>query len=200
MRRCKALFVLVFALAIAIIADCNSEGDALTAWKSKLKDPNNVLQSWDPTLVNPCTWFHVTCNSDNSVVRVDLGNAELSGPLVPQLGLLSNLQYLEVYSNRINGVIPPALGNLTELVSLDLYQNRLIGSIPEVLGNLRSLKFLRLNGNMLSGKLPNTILLLINYGQLQILDVSNNRLAGTVRATNKTGFAITTVIQDPKAY
>ncbi|MCH95421.1 brassinosteroid insensitive 1-associated receptor kinase 1-like, partial [Trifolium medium] len=68
--------------------------DALNALKSNLNDPNNVLQSWDATLVNPCTWFHVTCNGDNSVTRVDLGNADLSGTLVTQLGDLSNLQYL----------------------------------------------------------------------------------------------------------
>ncbi|XP_027090751.1 leucine-rich repeat protein 1-like [Coffea eugenioides] len=197
--RSKTIFVLVFALAIAY-ADCNSEGDALNAWKTSLADPNNVLQSWDPTLVNPCTWLHVTCNDENSVTRVDLGVAGLSGPLVPQLGLLANLQYLEVYGNKLSGAIPSALGNLTNLVSLDLYHNRLSGSIPAVLGNLRSLRFLRLNGNKLSGKLPDGIVQLINHGHLQILDVSNNRLAGTVRATNKTGFAVTTVIQDPKAY
>lgn len=45
-------------------------GDALHSLRSNLIDPNNVLQSWDPTLVNPCTWFHVTCNNDNSVIRV----------------------------------------------------------------------------------------------------------------------------------
>ncbi|KAK4352457.1 hypothetical protein RND71_027975 [Anisodus tanguticus] len=72
----------------------NMEGDALHSLRTNLQDPNNVLQSWDPTLVNPCTWFHVTCNNDNSVIRVDLGNAALSGQLVPQLGLLKNLQYL----------------------------------------------------------------------------------------------------------
>ncbi len=45
-------------------------GDALHSLRTNLVDPNNVLQSWDPTLVNPCTWFHVTCNNDNSVIRV----------------------------------------------------------------------------------------------------------------------------------
>ncbi|XP_027090777.1 leucine-rich repeat protein 1 [Coffea arabica] len=195
----KALFLVVFALAIAY-ADSNSEVDALHAWKITLADPNNVLQSWDPTLVNPCTWFHITCNSDNSVTRVDLGVAGLSGPLVPQLGILANLQYLEVYGNKISGSIPQELGNLTKLVSLDLYHNRLSGSIPATLGNLRSLRFLRLNGNRLSGKLPDSIIQLINHGHLQILDISKNRLAGTDRATNKTGLAITTVVQDPKAH
>jgi hypothetical protein len=46
------------------------EGDILYKQRLAWKDPNNVLQSWDPTLVNPCTWFHVTCNNDNSVIRV----------------------------------------------------------------------------------------------------------------------------------
>ena len=47
-----------------------STGDALHSLRINLVDPNNNLQSWDPTLVNPCTWFHVTCNNDNSVTRV----------------------------------------------------------------------------------------------------------------------------------
>ncbi|GER35970.1 protein kinase [Striga asiatica] len=72
------------------------KGDALHSVRTNLRDPNNVLQSWDPTLVNPCTWFHVTCNNDNSVIRVDLGNAGLSGQLVGDLGKLKNLQYLYV--------------------------------------------------------------------------------------------------------
>ncbi|WVY93422.1 hypothetical protein V8G54_032510 [Vigna mungo] len=84
----------ILVLDLVLKASGNQEGDALNALKSSLLDPNNVLQSWDATLVNPCTWFHVTCNSDNSVTRVDLGNADLSGQLVSQLGQLTNLQYL----------------------------------------------------------------------------------------------------------
>lgn len=48
----------------------NSEGDALYTLRKALSDPDNVLQSWDPTLVNPCTWFHITCNQDNRVTRL----------------------------------------------------------------------------------------------------------------------------------
>ncbi|KAM3694463.1 hypothetical protein ACJW31_07G059700 [Castanea mollissima] len=167
--------ILLFGFVSKVSA--NAEGDALNALKTNLADPNNVLQSWDPTLVNPCTWFHVTCDSENSVTRVDLGNASLSGLLAPQLGQLVNLQYLELYSNNITGPIPEELGNLTHLVSLDLYLNNLNGQIPPTLGNLQKLRFLRLNNNTLKGQIP---VILTTVQSLQVLDLSNNRLTGDI--------------------
>ncbi|CAK7323618.1 unnamed protein product [Dovyalis caffra] len=87
-------------------------------------------------------------------IKIDLGNAALSGQLVPQLGLLKNLQYLELYSNNISGPIPSNLGNLTSLVSLDLYLNSFSGPIPDTLGKLSKLRFLDLSNNRLSGVVP----------------------------------------------
>ncbi|RWR84047.1 somatic embryogenesis receptor kinase 2 [Cinnamomum micranthum f. kanehirae] len=182
MRRDIALPVLVWLILVfhpLTRVYGNVEGDALHSLRTNLNDPNNVLQSWDPTLVNPCTWFHVTCNTENSVIRVDLGNAALSGQLVPQLGQLKNLQYLELYSNNISGPIPSDLGNLTNLVSLDLYLNSFTGRIPDTLGKLSKLRFLRLNNNSLSGAIPMS---LTNISALQVLDLSNNRLTGEVPA------------------
>ncbi|XP_042983920.1 BRASSINOSTEROID INSENSITIVE 1-associated receptor kinase 1-like isoform X2 [Carya illinoinensis] len=152
-------------------------GDALNALKTSLADPIGVLQSWDATLVNPCSWFHVTCDNNTSVTRVDLGNANLSGQLVPQLGSLQNLQYLELFSNVISGTIPDELGNLTNLVSLDLYLNNLSGPIPTKLGDLSQLRFLRLNNNSLIGQIPMS---LTNVATLQVLDLSNNKLTGDI--------------------
>ncbi|CAH1446167.1 unnamed protein product [Lactuca virosa] len=172
------LITVVLALIHHVkLTNANVEGDALHSLRTNLEDPNSVLQSWDPTLVNPCTWFHVTCNNDNSVIRVDLGNAALSGTLVPQLGLLKNLQYLELYSNNLSGPIPSDLGNLTNLVSLDLYLNDFSGPIPVTLGKLSKLRFLRLNNNSLTGPIP---MPLTNITSLQVLDLSNNRLSGPV--------------------
>ncbi|CAE6161796.1 unnamed protein product [Arabidopsis arenosa] len=170
-------FWLILVLDLVLRVSGNAEGDALSALKNSLADPNKVLQSWDATLVTPCTWFHVTCNSDNSVTRVDLGNANLSGQLVMQLGQLPNLQYLELYSNNITGTIPEQLGNLTELVSLDLYLNNLSGPIPSTLGRLKKLRFLRLNNNSLSGEIPRSLTAVLT---LQVLDLSNNGLTGDI--------------------
>lgn len=169
-----AIFLLLsdpFAVAYA-----NSEGDALFAFRRAVNDPNNVLQSWDPTLVDPCTWFHVTCDNDKRVTRLDLGHAKLSGHLVPELGRLQRLQFLELYKNELTGPIPKELGNLKNLVSLGLYQNNLTGSIPTTLSNLPNIKFLRLNTNNLTGRIPRG---LTNLGNLKILDLSNNDLCGT---------------------
>jgi len=63
------MFILNFKVPDCMFS-CFETGDALHSLRTNLQDPNNVLQSWDPTLVNPCTWFHVTCNNDNSVIRV----------------------------------------------------------------------------------------------------------------------------------
>jgi len=170
---------LVAALVLAL-AGANSEGDALSALRRSLRDPGGVLQSWDPTLVNPCTWFHVTCDRDNRVTRLDLGNLNLSGHLVPELGKLEHLQYLELYKNNIEGKIPSELGDLKNLISLDLYKNNVSGNIPPTLGKLKSLVFLRLNGNRLTGPIPRE---LAGISSLKVVDVSGNDLCGTIPTT-----------------
>ncbi|CAN8300911.1 unnamed protein product [Cochlearia groenlandica] len=168
---------LTLTLALVNLVEANSEGDALYALRSSLSDPDHVLQSWDPTLVNPCTWFHVTCNQDNQVTRVDLGNSDLSGHLAPELGKLEHLQYLELYKNNIQGTIPSQLGNLKKLISLDLYNNNLTGKIPTSLGKLKSLVFLRLNDNQLAGPIPRE---LTAIPSLKVVDVSSNNLCGPI--------------------
>ncbi|XP_071741606.1 BRASSINOSTEROID INSENSITIVE 1-associated receptor kinase 1-like [Rutidosis leptorrhynchoides] len=157
----------------------NAEGDALYTMKMQFTDPANALQTWDQVVATPCTWFHVTCNDQSSVTRIDLGGANLSGQLVPELGQLTNLMYLGLYNNEISGRIPDELGNLTKLVNLDLYQNRLNGNIPVTLGKLQKLRNLRLNNNSLTGTIPESL----TNVSLQILDLSNNLLSGVVPVT-----------------
>ncbi|KAK9675340.1 hypothetical protein RND81_11G001400 [Saponaria officinalis] len=196
---CGAFFVLVICLAVAAV-DCNVEVDALHEWRQVVYDPNDVMQSWDPTLVNPCTWMHIACNSNNSVTRVDVGNAGLSGTLTPALGNLTNLRYLEAFGNNLTGTIPGELGRLTNLVSLDLSNNGLSGSIPASLGNLKSLRFLRLNSNALTGDIPTKLLQLVPWGHLRLFNVSHNFLTGSLPSGESKGRpAITIIVQDPRA-
>ncbi|KAL6531200.1 hypothetical protein OROHE_014269 [Orobanche hederae] len=112
----------------------NSGGDALDALRRSLTDPD----------------------------KMDLGNSNLSGQLVPELVKLGHLQYLELYKNKIQGAIPAELGNLKSLISLDLYNNNISGTIPQSLGNLKSLVFL------------------VSLWLILEADVSNNNLCGTI--------------------
>jgi len=178
MAGCLRFFISAVILSVVgLEVNGNSEGDALSALRRSLYDPDKVLQSWDPNLVNPCTWFHITCNQDNRVTRLDLGNSNLSGHLVPELGKLEHLQYLELYKNNIQGTIPVELGNLKSLISLDLYNNNISGIIPPSLGKLKSLVFLRFNDNQLTGPIPRE---LTGISSLKVVDVSKNNLCGTI--------------------
>ncbi|KAF6990767.1 hypothetical protein CFC21_007925 [Triticum aestivum] len=104
--------------------------DALTALRSGLKDPNGALTTWDPQLVDPCTWFHITCDDHKRVTRIDLGRQNLSGPLAPELGQLDRLEYLEIYGNQLTGPIPKELVGLSNLKNADFSNNNFCGPIP----------------------------------------------------------------------
>ncbi|XP_015902284.2 disease resistance protein BAK6-like [Ziziphus jujuba] len=218
----RVLVYFAFALVIAVASvNCNTEVDALIAWKNKLSDPNNVLGSWDPNSANPCTWSHVTCSDQNNVTRVDLGVARLSGPLIPELGNLTFVQYLVLFGNSINGTIPKEIGHLKNLIRLELQFNILTGSIPDSFGNLTALKFLELSNNNLTGPIPASlgnltslqtinlnnnsftgtipieVLGLVRLAVIRVINFSNNKLDGSVH--NSTSGFVTSVIQDPKA-
>lgn len=45
-------------------------GDALTVFKNNVIDPTDALRNWNPNILTPCTWFHVTCNGESSVTRL----------------------------------------------------------------------------------------------------------------------------------
>ncbi|EEC68241.1 hypothetical protein OsI_36256 [Oryza sativa Indica Group] len=165
-----SVVLLTGLVALATLVNCNTEGDILYKQRVAWEDPHNVLQTWDPTLHNPCSWMRV----------MDLGDADISGPLIPQLGGLKNLQYLELYGNRLNGSIPAALGKMEHLVSLDLYSNLLTGTIPTSLGAMSRLRYLRLSQNKLRGAIPPS---LGNLMSLEDLELHKNALSGSIPAS-----------------
>ena len=74
----------------------------------------------------------------------------LTGLIPPELGQLTELEYLSLNDNALTGPIPPELGQLTKLKELDLYCNRLSGPIPPELGQLTKLRTLNLYRNRLT--------------------------------------------------
>ena len=112
-----------------------------------------------------------------NLARMSLGKNLLSGPIPPELGGLTNLDTLHLIYNQLSGPIPPELGGLTNLGNLQLYDNQLSGPIPPELGGLTNLRFLILHTNQLSGPIPPELGRLTN---LSILQLNDNQLSGPI--------------------
>ncbi len=108
-----------------------------------------------------------------------------TGSTIPsEIGLLTQLTYLDVYNNTLSGSIPSEIGLLTRLSFLSFSSSfnnendRTTGStIPSEIGLLTLLTDLRLFDNQLSGTIPSEIGLLTQLARLYLYD---NQLSGTI--------------------
>ena len=125
----------------------------------------------------PITQWDGIAVDDSGVKTLELGDSKLTGVVPPELGHLSQLEWLSLYDNRLTGSIPPALGRLSQLEWLDLSGNQLIGSIPPELGYLSQLEWLDLSGNVLIGSIPLELSQLI---ALRGLYLYGNQLIGSI--------------------
>ncbi|PNX98294.1 receptor-like protein kinase [Trifolium pratense] len=97
---------------------------------------------------------------------------DLEGPLQ---NLASNLIELDLHNNQLKGPIPV----LPKYASyLDYSMNKFDSFIPQDIGNYLSFTtFLSLSNNTLFGNIPHS---LCNASSLQVLDISMNRISGTI--------------------
>ncbi|KAK3423148.1 hypothetical protein EUGRSUZ_F00053 [Eucalyptus grandis] len=138
----------------------------------------------------------------DSMLQLDVSANIIEGELPSGIGsILPNLIYLNLSKNLLKGRIPYSMGNMNHLHTLDLSNNGFTGEIPEPLArnctslvllklssnnlqgnmlprgsNLTSLRYLYLDNNHFIGDISSGIL----NSSLQVLDVSNNSLSGTL--------------------
>ncbi|XWS64125.1 hypothetical protein CRYUN_Cryun06bG0159900 [Craigia yunnanensis] len=103
---------------------------ALMGIKKLLVDPHGVLDNWDETYRDPCSWTMVTRSPDGLVVGLGAPSQDLSGTLAPTIGNLTNIQFVRLTNNNLSGEIPASLANLTQLNLIDLSFNNLSGQVP----------------------------------------------------------------------
>ncbi len=174
-----------------------SECEALVALY-EATDGDNWTHNTNWLVTNtPCTWpsrWHgVTCLGSTNVTRLSLGGNQLGGPIPPQIGNLSALEWLLLRNNQLSGPIPPQIGSLSALTWLDLGGNQLSGPIPPEIGNLSALTQLSLGSNQLSGTIPPQI---ANLSALTLLFLYNNQLSGTIPPEIGNLSALTTLSLD----
>ncbi|KAJ6804736.1 putative LRR receptor-like serine/threonine-protein kinase isoform X2 [Iris pallida] len=157
-----------------------SEAKALKAMKSSLIDPMMNLVTWNNG--DPCTssWTGIFCTSILNdgylhIQEVQLLRLNLSGTLVPDLGLLSHLNILDIMWNNISGSIPKEIGNMTSLKLLLLSGNQLSGSLPDEIGLLTNLNRLQIDQNQITGPIPTSF---ANLNYIVHLHMNNNSISG----------------------
>jgi len=121
-------------------------------------------------------WHGVDVDAEGAVVGLILTENGLTGTIPPEIGRLSNLEHLEMWTNNLSGPIPPELGILSSLRVLVLDFNELT-SIPPELGNLTHLEHLNLQANNLTGSIPPE---LGNLSNLTSLSLASNDLTGSI--------------------
>ena len=149
---------------------------ALMALYNATDGPHWTNNSGWGTACDVCNWYGVQCSAGRAVNLWFYYN-NLSGTIPPEIGDLTNLQYLYLVNNNLTGSIPTQIGNLNNLQYLDLSYNNLTGSIPMQIGNLNNLQELLLRNNNLSGSIPTQIGDLSN---LQYLNLNDNSLTGSI--------------------
>ncbi len=129
------------------------------------------------TTCNPCSWYGITCDANDNVVRVILNDNNLTGEIPTEIGDLTFLKELDLFENNLSGEIPSTIGNLYYLEWLNCRNNNLSGQIPHELGDLVYLENFNFGNNLLTGNIPSE---LGNLNNLLYLVLNNNQLSGEI--------------------
>nr|XP_019704484.2 receptor kinase-like protein Xa21 [Elaeis guineensis] len=120
----------------------------------------------------------------SSLIYLGVADNQLVGTLPPDMGhTLPRLQSLLMYFNQFHGSIPASLTNASGLQDIELTGNRFTGTIPSNLGALAELYWLNLDRNQLEARDADGwsfITSLTNCSNLQVLQLDNNGLGGTL--------------------
>ena len=138
------------------------------------------------------------------MLRLERGG--LGGKIPTEIGLLTNLFFLDIDFNHLTGSLPSELFSLGDLAHLDLNDNQLTGDIdgvcelsnlrvlqihdnaftgtvPVGLGQATELRVFTLQGNQLSGRMPRPICNLVDVGTLTDLVADCEVKGSGVRAS-----------------
>lgn len=136
-----------------------------------------------------CIWHGIVCDGEGEVAEIDLDDNGLVGSLPTELGLLTKLSILDLWTanqdrrNTLTGSIPTEIGLLENLKYVRLGGEPGINGgnfsspIPSEIGLLTSLTVLSLASLSIPGKIPPEF---GSLGKLTSLDLRSNALTGSI--------------------
>lgn len=83
------------------------------------------------TEASVCDWIGLTCNENGEIVSVVLEHNNLDGTIVSEIGQLPSLRKLHLGMNFLQGWLPSEIGLLSNLDTLDVFDNPdITGPVP----------------------------------------------------------------------
>ncbi|CAN1235646.1 Receptor protein-tyrosine kinase CEPR2 [Linum perenne] len=130
-----------------------TETEALFQFKSQLKDPMNVFESWKLS-ESPCNFTGIACDPISGKVKsISFDDKGISGEISRSISAIAGLETLWLPSNSIAGKLPLEIASLKNLRVLNLTGNEIVGEIPD-LSSMVKLEVLDLSLNFFSGRIP----------------------------------------------
>ncbi|KAI3802635.1 hypothetical protein L1987_30775 [Smallanthus sonchifolius] len=120
-----------------------------------IHDEDNMLQTQDEVMFTTKNLSLIYKGEILDMISgLDLSCNKLSGDILEELGMLTQIRLLNLSHNVLTGPIPLNLSYLTKIESLDLSSNGLTGKVPTELIELKFLAIFNVSYNNLSGRLP----------------------------------------------
>ncbi|XP_026420551.1 receptor like protein 23-like [Papaver somniferum] len=118
----------------------------------------------------------------STVSLVWLSGNELKGSIPSsicsrELGLYSNIQYLDLSNNKLSGIIPTSIRFCDSLIYLNLATNNFTGNVPKELEQANKLQILQLNDNNFDGT---PLHFIGKLHELVVLNLANNNFGGSI--------------------
>ena len=120
----------------------------------------------------------VSCHDGEHIREIFLPKMNLDGTIPYEIGLLFDLEDLNLFGNNLRGTLPDSMSHLQSLEVLILHGNDISGSLPSWMNSLVNLRTLNVAENKFQHTLPDGMGAAMT--KLQTLVLEHNEFTGTL--------------------